>query len=45
MSSGLSLAAVAELPVRWADHGGDLAAGRPVFEPALRFSRPCSETR
>lgn len=35
MSSGLSLAAVAELPVRWADHGADLAAGRSVFEPAF----------
>ena len=35
MSSGLSLAAVAEMPVRWADHGEALAAGRPVFEPAF----------
>ena len=35
MSSGLSLAAGAELPVRWADHGGDLAAGRPVVEPGF----------
>jgi hypothetical protein len=35
MSSGLSLAAVAELPVRWADHGDALAAGRTVLEPAF----------
>jgi hypothetical protein len=33
MSSGLSLAAVAELPVRWADHRETLAAGRSVVEP------------
>ena len=33
MSSGLSLAAMAEVPVRWADHGQTLTAGRPVFEP------------
>jgi hypothetical protein len=35
MSSGLSLAAMAELPARWADHGNALTAGRPVFEPAF----------
>jgi hypothetical protein len=32
MSSGLSLAAMAEVPVRWADHAETLTAGRPVFE-------------
>jgi ActR/RegA family two-component response regulator len=32
LSSGLSLSAVAELPVRWADHRAALAAGRPVVE-------------
>lgn len=42
MSAGLHLAAAAELPVRWADHAADLAAGRSVIEngyalfPALR---------
>ena len=35
LSAGLSLAAVAELPVRWADHREDLAAGRPVVEPGF----------
>jgi hypothetical protein len=35
MSSGLSLAAVSELPVRWRDHGGALAAGGPVVEPGF----------
>jgi hypothetical protein len=35
MSSGLSLNAGADLPIRWADHGGDLAAGRTVSEPAF----------
>jgi ActR/RegA family two-component response regulator len=32
LSSGLSLSAVAELPVRWADHRAALSAGRPVVE-------------
>jgi hypothetical protein len=35
MSSGLSLAAMAEVPVRWAHHGQTLTAGRPVFEPGF----------
>jgi ActR/RegA family two-component response regulator len=35
LSAGLSLAAVAELPVRWADHREALAAGRPVVEPGF----------
>jgi hypothetical protein len=35
MSSGLSLAAMAEVPVRWAAHGEALTAGRPVFEPSF----------
>jgi hypothetical protein len=33
MSAGLALPAVAELPVRWADHHDALAAGRSVIEP------------
>jgi len=33
MSGGLSLGAVAELPVRWADHRDALQAGRPILEP------------
>jgi hypothetical protein len=32
LSAGLSLAAVAELPVRWADHRDALAAGQSVVE-------------
>lgn len=32
MSAGLALAAVAELPVRWADHRDALAEGRSVVE-------------
>jgi ActR/RegA family two-component response regulator len=32
LSTGLSLSAVAELPVRWADHRAALAQGRPVVE-------------
>lgn len=32
MSAGLSLGAVAELPVRWADHGETLVSGRSVVE-------------
>jgi ActR/RegA family two-component response regulator len=32
LSVGLSLSAVAELPVRWADHRAALAAGHPVVE-------------
>lgn len=32
LSAGLSLSAVAELPVRWADHRDALAAGRSVVE-------------
>jgi DNA-binding CsgD family transcriptional regulator len=35
MSVGLSLSAVAELPVRWADHAEALAAGRSVVEPGF----------
>jgi ActR/RegA family two-component response regulator len=35
LSAGLSLAAVAELPVRWADHREALAAGRAVVEPGF----------
>jgi ActR/RegA family two-component response regulator len=33
MSAGLNLGAVAELPVRWADHREVLATGRSVIEP------------
>jgi DNA-binding NtrC family response regulator len=33
MSSSLSLAGLAELPARWADHGEALAAARAVIEP------------
>jgi ActR/RegA family two-component response regulator len=33
LSAGLSLGAVSELPVRWADHRETLVAGRPVLEP------------
>ncbi len=33
LSAGLSLRALAELPVRWADHAGSLGAGRSVVEP------------
>ena len=32
MSVGLSLPAVSALPVRWADHAAELAAGRSVIE-------------
>jgi len=32
LSAGLSLSAVAELPVRWADHRAALVAGHPVVE-------------
>ncbi len=35
LSAGLSLAAGAELPVRWADHRDDMAAGRSVVEPGF----------
>jgi len=35
LSAGLSLTALAELPVRWADHARSLAAGRSVVEPAF----------
>ncbi len=35
LSAGLSLAGLAELPVRWADHGQALAAGRSVVEPGF----------
>lgn len=35
LSAGLNLGAVAELPVRWADHRDDLAAGRSVVEPGF----------
>ncbi|HXK10409.1 MAG TPA: helix-turn-helix domain-containing protein [Vicinamibacteria bacterium] len=33
MSAGLSLGAVSELPVRWADHREALEAGRAILEP------------
>jgi ActR/RegA family two-component response regulator len=35
LSASLSLSAVAELPVRWADHRAALAAGRSVVEPGF----------
>jgi hypothetical protein len=35
LSAGLSLAGLAELPVRWADHARSLAAGRSVVEPGF----------
>jgi ActR/RegA family two-component response regulator len=35
LSAGLSLAAVAELPVRWADHRTALATGEAVVEPGF----------
>jgi len=35
MSVGLSLPAVSALPVRWADHERELAAGRSVIEPGF----------
>jgi ActR/RegA family two-component response regulator len=35
LSAGLNLSAVAELPVRWADHREALAAGRSVVEPGF----------
>lgn len=35
MSTGLSLAAVAELPVRWSDHAATLARGEAVLEPGF----------
>ncbi len=35
LSAGLSLTAVAELPVRWRDHVRALASGRPVVEEAF----------
>lgn len=35
LSVGLNLAAVAELPVRWADHAEALADGRSVLEPGF----------
>jgi ActR/RegA family two-component response regulator len=35
LSAGLSLAAVAELPVRWADHRAALVAGESVVEPGF----------
>jgi hypothetical protein len=35
LSSGLNLAAGAELPVRWADHRDEVAAGRAVVESAF----------
>jgi len=35
MSVGLSLPAVSALPVRWADHAAELAAGRSVIEPGF----------
>jgi hypothetical protein len=33
LSAGLNLAAVAELPVRWADHRNALESGRCIVEP------------
>jgi len=35
LSAGLSLGAVAELPVRWADHREALEAGRAILEPGF----------
>lgn len=35
ISSGLSLAGLAELPVRWADHSQALSEGRAVIEPGF----------
>jgi ActR/RegA family two-component response regulator len=35
LSVGLNLAAVAELPVRWADHAETLTDGRSVLEPGF----------
>jgi ActR/RegA family two-component response regulator len=35
LSAGLNLGAVAELPVRWADHREALAAGNSVVEPGF----------
>jgi ActR/RegA family two-component response regulator len=35
LSAGLNLSAVAELPVRWADHRDTLSAGRSVIEPGF----------
>jgi ActR/RegA family two-component response regulator len=35
MSAGLTLSALAELPVRWADHRAALVAGRSVIEPGF----------
>ncbi len=35
LSAGLSLAGLAELPVRWADHSHALAEGRAVVEPGF----------
>ncbi len=35
MSVGLSLTAVAELPIRWTDHAADLTKGRAVIEPGF----------
>lgn len=41
LSAGLSLAAVAELPVRWADHRQLVLAGKPVVEPGFALI-PCA---
>ena len=41
LSAGLSLAAVGELPVRWADHRQQVLAGKPVVEPGFALI-PCS---
>ena len=35
LSSGLTLAGLAELPVRWADHSQALSEGRAVVEPGF----------
>lgn len=40
LSSGLSLAAVAELPVRWADHKQSVLAGKSVLESGFALV-PC----
>ena len=46
MSSGLSLAAVSELPVRWRDHArSSLADGRPIVEPGFALFPAMAGTR
>ena len=41
LSAGLRRAAVAELPVRWADHRQLVLAGKPVVEPGFALI-PCA---